>query len=579
GTALGGIDYTPVINHVVTFNPGETSKVISVEVHGDTAIEPNETFNVSLSNPSNAIIKTGTATGTILNDDAAPPVVVSIGNGAGIEGNSGTKTISFAVTLSAASTEAVSVLVSTVDGTATGGSDFAPFIGQMVSFAPGETSKLVTVEVLGDTMIEATETFTVLLSDPVNATIGSSPGMGAIVNDDVAAASSPREVIITEADGDQVFIKLSKGTLSLDDLDFMAVEGGVLVSKIDLTGKAAQLNGGKLTIEVVSPDGNGFANIGLIDATGIHLKKVDIQGDVTTLILGDPGMVGLKKSGTVKPAVKSLTVSSFGAGASQFPELTSGLSAPGIGKLNVQGSVADFSAAIGVGSGGGIDSMRVGGNIEGSTFNVGGIVGKVAIGDGMKDTTFSVKQSMKNLTVNRDIQNTELNVGTSLKGLAVGGSVIDSTIIASGDLNPKNAAKAKAFSVISVLGDLVRSQILAGYDAPDSGVNAGAGIGKIIVNGRFMASSIVAGVADATGDGFGRNDAMIAGANAVIAQIARITIKGAAMGTMDDDGDQFGITAQKIGKTKINGSKVPVTSGADNLALDTATGDVRLVEV
>ncbi|MFM6025030.1 MAG: Calx-beta domain-containing protein, partial [Dolichospermum sp.] len=54
----------------VSFAAGETSKVITVNVQGDTTVEPNENFTVTLSNPTNgATITTATAIGTIQNDD------------------------------------------------------------------------------------------------------------------------------------------------------------------------------------------------------------------------------------------------------------------------------------------------------------------------------------------------------------------------------------------------------------------------------------------------------------------------------------------------------------------------------
>jgi cyclophilin family peptidyl-prolyl cis-trans isomerase len=56
----------------VSFAAGETSQVITVNVQGDTEVEPDETFTVTLSNPSNATITTTTATGTIINDDTPP---------------------------------------------------------------------------------------------------------------------------------------------------------------------------------------------------------------------------------------------------------------------------------------------------------------------------------------------------------------------------------------------------------------------------------------------------------------------------------------------------------------------------
>ncbi|WP_414524148.1 Calx-beta domain-containing protein, partial [Umezakia ovalisporum] len=62
----------------VTFAAGETSQVITVNVSGDTVVEPDETFTVTLSNPSNATITTSTGTGTILNEDADTSVILDM---------------------------------------------------------------------------------------------------------------------------------------------------------------------------------------------------------------------------------------------------------------------------------------------------------------------------------------------------------------------------------------------------------------------------------------------------------------------------------------------------------------------
>jgi hypothetical protein len=72
GTATAGSDYVAT-SGTLTFNPGVTTQTITVNVVGDTTVEPNETFLVNLSAPSNATIATGQGTGTIVNDDGAPP--------------------------------------------------------------------------------------------------------------------------------------------------------------------------------------------------------------------------------------------------------------------------------------------------------------------------------------------------------------------------------------------------------------------------------------------------------------------------------------------------------------------------
>jgi Ca2+-binding RTX toxin-like protein len=70
GTALAGSDYVAGSN-VATIAAGATSTTVSVTINGDTVIEPNETFNVTLSAPTNAILGTAVGVGTILNDDSA----------------------------------------------------------------------------------------------------------------------------------------------------------------------------------------------------------------------------------------------------------------------------------------------------------------------------------------------------------------------------------------------------------------------------------------------------------------------------------------------------------------------------
>src|SRR5690606_37058422 len=89
GTATAPGDYTAT-NGTLTFAPGETTKTIAVPVVGDTAIEPNETFFVNLSNPTNATIADGQGIGTITNDDGVvrPPNddfvnAQTVGGGAG----------------------------------------------------------------------------------------------------------------------------------------------------------------------------------------------------------------------------------------------------------------------------------------------------------------------------------------------------------------------------------------------------------------------------------------------------------------------------------------------------------------
>ena len=104
------------------------------------------------------------------------------------EGNSGTKNASFTVRLSQAAPEAVSASYTTLNGTATSGSDFTAASGT-VSISAGQLTATVLVAIGGDTQAELNETFGVRLSSAVNAVITDANGLGTILNDDVPAVS------------------------------------------------------------------------------------------------------------------------------------------------------------------------------------------------------------------------------------------------------------------------------------------------------------------------------------------------------------------------------------------------------
>ncbi len=184
GTAQAGSDYMALTPGKLAFAPGETTKTITINVLGDTAIEDRETFSLLLSDPNGATIGEGTAIGTILNDDTALSI---IGPAECLEGDSGIQPFVFTVTLEKASALPVTLGYAAVDGTATGGTDFSiPAIDAQVTFAPGETMKTITINVLGDTAIEDHETFSVLLSNASGAIISNGTATGTILNDDTA---------------------------------------------------------------------------------------------------------------------------------------------------------------------------------------------------------------------------------------------------------------------------------------------------------------------------------------------------------------------------------------------------------
>lgn len=181
GSALAGSDYQATAGEL-TFAPGETSKAVIVAVHGDHLGEPNETFFVNLSSPTNATIADGQGVGTILDDEPR----ISISDVSMKEGKKGQTTLfTFTVTLSAACDQPVTMSFRTVNGTArTSNNDYVARFGT-ITFAPGETTKTITITVKGDSKREANEVFYLdLFGLSSNSLFTRNRGIGTILNDD-----------------------------------------------------------------------------------------------------------------------------------------------------------------------------------------------------------------------------------------------------------------------------------------------------------------------------------------------------------------------------------------------------------
>jgi len=145
------------------------------------------------------------------------------------EGDSGSTQMTFTVTLSAASASAVTVNYASSNGTAIAGADYIA-VSDTLTFAAGQTSKTLSVPILGDTVVEPHETFYITLSNPSNATLTKATGTGTIPDDDTAA--------ITIAD-----VSLPEGNAGTSVMTFTAtldkaVSGGFTVNYATADGTA-----------------------------------------------------------------------------------------------------------------------------------------------------------------------------------------------------------------------------------------------------------------------------------------------------------------------------------------------------
>jgi large repetitive protein len=187
GTASAGSDYTAA-TATLTFAPGETSKSFTVAITADTLDETDEVVNLKLSTPTGAPLGVpSNATLTIADDDAEPTVQFEI-NALSENENSGL--VELVVTLSSASGKLVTVNYTSGNGTATAEQDYASASGTL-TFAPGETSQVVELNILNDTAAESSETVIITLSTPTGATLGTQPTVAlTIIDNDTTVNTS-----------------------------------------------------------------------------------------------------------------------------------------------------------------------------------------------------------------------------------------------------------------------------------------------------------------------------------------------------------------------------------------------------
>lgn len=211
----------------LVFGVGELSKTVTVTVVGDTKLEPDENLSLRLFSPTGASIVRALGTGTILNDDSPPAVLVE--NTRVLEGDiGGNNMLVFNVRLITASDVTVFANYSTASGSAVGGSDYQDISG-VLTFNPGETFKTVSVAVIGDTLREPDETMRLFVSTTNTAT-----ATGTILNDDPlpvliatgSMAGTTARVVVLNRDGSTRFV--------INPFD--EFQGGVTVATEDLNG-------------------------------------------------------------------------------------------------------------------------------------------------------------------------------------------------------------------------------------------------------------------------------------------------------------------------------------------------------
>ena len=260
GSATAGVDYVAASGSR-TIAAGATTATIGITVNGDVLDEPDETFGITLSAPSNTTIGDGSGLATITDDDPLPSV--SVNDVSVIEGNAGTTTATFTLTLSATSAKTVTLDWTTAAGSATAGVDYLAATGSR-TIPAGSTTATVAITVNGDALDEPDETFGITLTNPSNATIVDGAGLATITDDDLPP------------------------TLSVDDVS--VVEGNAGTTTATFTATLSSMSAKTITFDWATTAGSATQDVdyaaagtsGTITAgsTGVQMI-VTVNGDVT----------------------------------------------------------------------------------------------------------------------------------------------------------------------------------------------------------------------------------------------------------------------------------------------------------
>ncbi|WP_428381880.1 Calx-beta domain-containing protein [Nevskia ramosa] len=349
GTATAGSDYVAA-NGTLTFPTGTTTQTVNVTLNGDTTVEPDETLFVNLSAPSGATIADAQGQGTIVNDDATATPTLAISDVSVTEGNSGTVSAAFTVSLSAAASGPVTVAYATADGTATAGSDYVAGSGTL-TFATGTTTQTVNVVVNGDTAVEPNETFFVNLTAPSGATVADAQGQGTIVNDDAAATPTLTINDVSIAEGN-TGTKNLVFTVSLSP----AATGTVAVTAITANGTAtsgSDYTGGTLSVSFTAGQISKTISLPIKGDTTVEPDEtffVNLSNPTGGAVIGDAQGIGtiLNDDGVVTPSLSISDVSvTEGNAGTVNAAFTVSLSAAASGPVTVAYATADGTATAG----------------------------------------------------------------------------------------------------------------------------------------------------------------------------------------------------------------------------------------
>ena len=244
------------VNSMVSFSPGVTKSYYYPNFINDTVVEPTESMVLTLNNASGANLISGkeSLTYTILDDDSAPSIEIITGTGLITEGSSSTVYFRLSHTLD----QAVTFTLSSTDGTASSGNDFSVNSGAL-TIGAGSLETSISVSALRDGTLESTENFQLSISDPVNATLGSTTSATLAIVDkmpEVRAYFSPTSRYEYQTSS-TIFVQITDNVSSKDDILVNLAFSGNATEGSDFTAVS--------TVKISAGSTFGSASVNIID--------------------------------------------------------------------------------------------------------------------------------------------------------------------------------------------------------------------------------------------------------------------------------------------------------------------------
>ena len=269
----------------VTIAANATTTTFTVPVANDTTDEDDQTFTVTLSgvSPSSLaeLAADPTATGTIIDDDPTPTVTVA--GATATEGNA----VAFAVTLSAVSGRDVTVDYATSETdprSAVAGTDFTSASGTLMILAADSTATgTIEVETTADDAAEGAETFTLTLSNPMNATLGTPSAATGTIDDPASTDTTLSSLVVNDGTSNLTLDPAFVSTTTIYEVSVAASVDEVTMTPVT--------NHASANFEIRDQDGDALADADAMAAghqvavavgETLFLVRVTAEDDTTT---------------------------------------------------------------------------------------------------------------------------------------------------------------------------------------------------------------------------------------------------------------------------------------------------------